>query len=141
MPLCCREENGYPADPPDAAGSWGDYNCDTTPGTLTSMFEYVRDVIKPDVLFWTGDMSPHSVWENTNEEVTEVNYVVARQIQEMFGDRLMVYPLQGNHDVWPVNVQAFNGEPNVVIQNLTQVWNYWLDSEAIKTFGKAGYYA
>jgi len=28
-------------------------------------------------------------------------------MQEIFGDSLMVYPLQGNHDVWPVNVQSF----------------------------------
>lgn len=57
----------------------------------------------------------------------------------MFGDKLMVFPLQGNHDVWPVNVQSFN-EPNAIVQNLTHVWNYWLDANAIKTFSKAGYY-
>lgn len=44
------------------------------------MFEYIRDEIKPDVLFWTGDMSAHSVWENSNEEVIEVNYVIAKEM-------------------------------------------------------------
>ena len=78
MPLCCREENGYPANPEDAAGYWGEYNCDTTHAMVTSMFEFMRDEIKPDVLFWTGDMSPHSVWENSNEEVAEVNNIIAR---------------------------------------------------------------
>jgi len=68
------------------------------------MFEFLRDEIKPDVLFWTGDMSPHSVWENSDAEVADVNYVIAKQIQETFGDELMVFPLQGNHDVFPVNV-------------------------------------
>lgn len=52
----------------------------------------------------------------------------------------MVYPLQGNHDVWPVNVQSFSGEPNFMLENLTTVWNYWLDDQAISTFRKAGYY-
>jgi hypothetical protein len=28
MPLCCRLENGYPADPTNAAGEWGSYLCD-----------------------------------------------------------------------------------------------------------------
>jgi sphingomyelin phosphodiesterase len=88
MPLCCREENGYPADPADAAGVWGEYNCDTAPAALTKMFEYLRDEVHPDVLFWTGDMSAHSVWENSVQEVTDVNNYVARQIQEMFGDKL-----------------------------------------------------
>lgn len=116
MPLCCREENGIPANPEDAAGPWGAYQCDTAPAVLTKMFEFLRDEIKPDVLFWTGDMSAHSVWENSNEEVAEVNYVVAKQMQEFFGDTLMVYPLQGNHDVWPVNVQSFtDSETNFVI--------------------------
>ena len=78
MPLCCREENGYPENPEDAAGLWGEYNCDTTHAVVTKMFEFMRDELKPDVLFWTGDMSPHSVWENSNEEVAEVNNVIAR---------------------------------------------------------------
>lgn len=80
MPLCCRPENGIPSNPSDAAGPWGDYKCDTAPATLTKMFEFVRDEIKPDVLFWTGDMSAHSVWENSFEEVIEVNYVIAKQM-------------------------------------------------------------
>ena len=61
-------------------------------------------------------------------------------MQDMFADKLMVYPLQGNHDVWPVNVQRFN-EPDYLVQNLTTVWNYWLDSDSLVTFSKAGYYA
>ena len=52
----------------------------------------------------------------------------------------MVFPLQGNHDVFPVNVQDFSGPQNYVIKNLTTVWNFWLDEQAIQTFGKAGYY-
>jgi len=80
MPLCCRAENGIPADPKDAARKWGEYQCDTTHAVVTKMFEFLRDEIKPDVLFWTGDMSPHSVWENSDEEVADVNYVIAKQI-------------------------------------------------------------
>ena len=52
----------------------------------------------------------------------------------------MVYPLQGNHDVWPVNVQSFLDE-NVILKNLSSVWNHWLNADAISTFKKAGYYA
>jgi hypothetical protein len=60
-------------------------------------------------------------------------------MQDTFGDVIKVYPLQGNHDVWPVNVQSFN-EPSYMVQNLTNVWNYWLDANAINSFKKAGYY-
>ena len=140
MPLCCREENGYPSNPEDAAAFWGEYQCDTTHAVVSEMFKFMKDELKPDVLFWTGDMSPHSVWENSNEEVAEVNWVIAKEMQQVFGEELMIYPLQGNHDVWPVNVQSFSGEQNFVIKNLTGVWNYWLNEQAIQTFSKAGYY-
>jgi hypothetical protein len=108
MPLCCRPENGIPADPKDAARRYGEYNCDTSPEVLELMFKFIRDEIKPEVLFWTGDMSPHNVWENSVQEVIDVNYRVAKQMQEIFGEELMIYPLQGNHDVFPVNVQSFS---------------------------------
>jgi sphingomyelin phosphodiesterase len=93
MPLCCREENGYTSDPAHAAQKWGNYNCDTSLPAITSMFQFINETINPDVIFWTGDMSAHSVWENSNEEVAEVNQVVAKLVQSIFEDRVMVYPL------------------------------------------------
>ncbi len=125
MPLCCRAENGIPADPKDAAGEWGSYLCDPPRNIVTAMFEFMRDEIQPDVLFWTGDMTPHNVWSNTAEEVAMYQYVISKEMQETFGDKFMVYPLQGNHDTWPVNVQSFS-EENEVITNLTTVWDFWL---------------
>lgn len=81
------------------------------------MFKFWKNEINPDVIFWTGDMSPHSVWENSNQEVADVNTVIHTELFETFPDKI-VYPLQGNHDVWPVNVQSFN-EPSYLVQNLT----------------------
>jgi hypothetical protein len=42
--------------------------------------------------------------------------------------------------VFPVNVQSFSMENNV-LKNLSSVWNYWLEEDTIKEFGKAGYYS
>lgn len=139
-PLCCRPENGYTDNPEDQAGYWGSYNCDTAPPTFKLMLETIRDEIKPDVIFWTGDMSAHSVWENDYAEVIEVNKYTAQLLEDIFGDTVQVFPVQGNHDVWPVNVQSFL-EPNPVVQSLTGVWNRWLKPETIKTFSIAGYYS
>ena len=107
MPLCCRAENGLPSDPSKGAGEWGSYNCDPPHNTITNLFHFLKDEIKPDVLFWTGDMTPHNVWENSMEEVAMYQNVLSKEMQDIFGDDFMVYPLQGNHDVWPVNVQTF----------------------------------
>jgi sphingomyelin phosphodiesterase len=65
--LCCRKENGFPADKKLQAGPWGGYWCDLPEQTLQSMLEHVRDVVKPDIMFWTGDNSPHDTYANTSD--------------------------------------------------------------------------
>lgn len=63
--FCCRAESGMPTDPAKQAGPWGEYNCDLPVQTLQNMLEHIRDVVKPDLFFWTGDNSPHDTWSNT----------------------------------------------------------------------------
>lgn len=72
-PLCCRASNGMATDPSKAAGKWGDYNCDIPHHVLENMLSYVKNSVKPDLFFWTGDNSAHDVWKNTNDEV--ISYV------------------------------------------------------------------
>ena len=31
------------------------------------MIEHVKNVIKPDIVFWTGDIVPHDVWMQSFE--------------------------------------------------------------------------
>lgn len=59
---------------------------------------------------------------------------------DTFGDDIYVYPLMGNHDTFPVNVQSFSVESNV-FNNLSHVLSYWLHNDTLETFKKAGYYA
>lgn len=69
------------------------------------MLSFVRDTIKPDIFVWTGDNSPHNIWANDNEEVGNATYNITIAIQKAFnGTNITVYPIQGNHDTWPVNV-------------------------------------
>lgn len=60
--------------------------CDTPVHTLRSMLGFVRDEIKPDMLFWTGDNSAHNVWDNTVEEVTEYTIAITEEINKAFFD-------------------------------------------------------
>lgn len=66
--LCCRPDNGFPTEPSRMASPWGEYKCDLPARTLKEMFLYIRDTVKPDVLFWLGDNSPHAIWENSEQE-------------------------------------------------------------------------
>jgi sphingomyelin phosphodiesterase len=71
LPICCRAENGKPFDESKMASKWGDYNCDLPVSTLESLFAYIRDEVKPDIVIWTGDTVPHNIWANSDEEVVE----------------------------------------------------------------------
>ena len=56
-------------------------------------------------MFWTGDNSPHDIWENTNDEIIMTTKAVTNMVKEEFaGADIPVFPILGNHDVWPVNV-------------------------------------
>lgn len=48
------------------------------------MFQYISDEIKPDVLFWTGDNSPHNIWENSVEEVIDSTLNITMMIKKYF---------------------------------------------------------
>jgi sphingomyelin phosphodiesterase len=57
--LCCRAEHGFPEDPADQAGPYGSVSfCDIPPALLYKMADKINE-LRPDVLFWTGDVPPH----------------------------------------------------------------------------------
>lgn len=68
--ICCREVNGHPTDKSQQAGPLGTYGCDVPVDVLTTMGEYINANIKPDIIFWTGDIVPHDQWEYDVEYVT-----------------------------------------------------------------------
>jgi sphingomyelin phosphodiesterase len=67
--LCCRPENGVPSNSSRQAKHWGSYNCDLPQHTFDSFIHYVKTVVQPDIVFWTGDNSPHDIWNNTETQV------------------------------------------------------------------------
>lgn len=67
LPICCRKNNGFTTDASIRAGKWGDYKCDTPIEVYLSMLQFVKEEIKPDVFIWTGDNSPHDIWQNTRD--------------------------------------------------------------------------
>ena len=93
------------------------------------MMEYVVSEIQPDVIFWTGDNSAHTVWDNTEEEVTNYTKVVTDYIKEAIkGKDITVVPIQGNHDTWPTDNQDFSAPGiNYPINHMKEYWSEWLD--------------
>lgn len=85
-------------------------------------------------VFWTGDNSPHNVWDNTEDEVSYYSQLITEMVKDAFdGTGIPVYASIGNHDTWPVNIQDFT-EPGVnkPINDLVGPWTEWMGEEAMQ---------
>jgi sphingomyelin phosphodiesterase len=99
-PLCCRSDSGLPSDPSQAAGKWGDYNCDLNELTLKNLLSYINDEVKPDVVMWGGDSIPHNIDTLTfATNVQIMKNISAEVLTQLDGTR--IYPTIGNHDTYP----------------------------------------
>ena len=87
--MCCRADS-IPRDSNNniAAGFWGSSNkCDVPIWLVENMFQNIADneevrisfinnhfsfitfsISKFDIIFWTGDISAHNIWNNTKED-------------------------------------------------------------------------
>lgn len=70
--ICCRPGDGFPTDPNSQAGKYGSPGCDIPIDVVTTMGEYINANLKPDVIFYTGDVPPHDQWAYTLEYVTSL---------------------------------------------------------------------
>lgn len=102
-PLCCRSDSGLPEDPKNAAGKWGDKNCDLNQRTLHNMLSFIKDGIKPDAVFWGGDSIPHNVESLTFDDNVNIMKNVTKIVADSLED-LAIYPTLGNHDTYPQDI-------------------------------------
>jgi hypothetical protein len=57
--VCCRASDGFPTDPSLQAGPMGSFGCDIPVDVVTSMGDIINKEVKPDVILWGGDVTPH----------------------------------------------------------------------------------
>ena len=101
-PVCCRPPNN-PAPPGRPAGHWGDYKCDLPLWTANNLFEHLaKHKDQFDWVYWTGDLPPHNVWNQTRNEQLELLQLLSMELQWYLGDK-MIYPTLGNHESAPCN--------------------------------------
>jgi hypothetical protein len=55
---CCNKDSGEGLGS-TAAGEWGDLSCYMPPKTFKSMLDYIRDEVKPDIAFVSGNLIAH----------------------------------------------------------------------------------
>jgi hypothetical protein len=74
--------------------------------------------------------------------VTDYTLKITEMIKATFKDApIAVYPTQGNHDTWPVNVENFaNPNSNNNINAFKDSWVEWIGQDAVDKFAEYGYF-
>eukprot|EP00116_Pleurobrachia_bachei_P002993 sb/3463255/ len=145
-PLCCREGKGQYAG--DQAGYWGSLkaSCDIPLRTYKNALKFIAEEIKPDLVFWTGDIPAHDVWNQSRSE-QQHHIGLTAQLMREYLPRTRVYPALGNHESSPVDSFPPPGLTSKALSNdwlnlyVQKIWSLWLPPEALPTVGYAGYYA
>ena len=139
-PLCCRE--GSPKTGESGAGFWGDYRtCDLPPWTAASMFTYiVQNEEQIDWIYFTGDIAPHDVWQQTEKKDLEEISFTTRLLQQTFPTK-KIYPCVGNHEAAPPDLFRPD-DMSWLYSNLAYQWisQLQLDEQTRETILKGGYY-
>lgn len=102
--ICCRRDQGFPNDPGNAAGFWGDYRaCDSPWHTVEDIVNRVKAEYKHiDLIYYTGDTVDHFGWKTSIEH----NSASIRRMTEYFKNEfpnVPLYPVLGNHEGHPTN--------------------------------------
>jgi len=111
----------------DGAEAWGNYNCDLPKETAELLFMYLKNMHpseKPDLIFWTGDSTPHDVWNQTIHK----NIMYTVEISKFLDDNMPEIPVvavPGNHEFYPVNVMEFDDDSDVVLNKIGDQWSEW----------------
>ncbi|KAL3265353.1 hypothetical protein HHI36_009561 [Cryptolaemus montrouzieri] len=103
-PLCCQDDQGYPSDPDQTCGVWGDYRAADTPRrTLDEALRHMKTQ-NVDYVYFTGDIISHRIWSTSiaNNSKTE------REIMELIKNNfdVPVFFVLGNHEPHPINLYA-----------------------------------
>ena len=136
-PLCCHElSSQYSRIKSGKFG--GALNCDTSLNTLKSFVQAAYD-LNPDFLIWTGDNAQHDAWNSTQEEAYFATRTIKKEIDEVFKKSIPIYPVIGNHEVYPNDLWA-SGKENIFQEYADIYKDYFFEDQALETFSKYGYY-
>ena len=91
------------------------------------------------MIFWTGDNTPHDVWEQS----TYANALYTERVFEFLEHNLPGVPVfgaLGNHEFYPVNVMSMDGNDQSM-EELKGAWRNHLDDDAFEEFEKGGFFS
>ena len=133
-------DSGDAPSPDKEAGKWGDYNCDANPALFHQIIYTLNMTGNPDMIFWTGDNIAHEIERDPN--VTTNATIQITHLVEAHSPESIVFPIHGNHEFNPMNVQDFRKKDQDPVINLVgNVWSKWLTPEVKKEYVTKSYYS
>lgn len=137
-PLCCRQDSGPPPASRPGAGYWGEYSkCDLPLRTLESLLSGLGPAGPFDMVYWTGDIPAHNIWQQSRQDQLRALTTVTDLVKKFLGP-VPVYPAVGNHETTPVNgfpppfIEG-NQSSHWLYEAMAKAWEPWLPAEALRT--------
>ena len=98
--------------------------------------------LKPDALFWTGDITPHDMWNQSLEHAIRYSDYLTDYMKENLGD-WSTYVIDGNHDYGVLlNSMDFReGRRDPIIDHQGVTWKQWFTDESMAEFLQNGFYS
>lgn len=90
-------------------GYWGSYYCDPPIRTVENLFENI-DWKSYDLVYWTGDVSPHTTWTDTWSE-TVTNSRIINSLLKKYTKAPVILAI-GNHMAVPVGTYEMTFQLN-----------------------------
>ena len=78
--MLCRKSSGIIKISNDTAGKWGNQDCDLNQLAFKSLLQFIKNEIKPNVVFWGGDSAPHDIDSETQKGLVYNMIAVTDQI-------------------------------------------------------------
>lgn len=77
------------------------------------MGDYLRNEIKPDVIFWTGDTPPGGMYDYNEDYVKSYVKYLADYMKTNLSD-FSIHAIEGNHDFAVPNSQDFTKLDSII---------------------------
>ena len=144
-PECCQTMHGTPKSPESASGYWGTlkYNCDLPSYTLQQGLDFIAENIDPELMVWTGDTVDHTIWRQSQQKDIYATVWAVQEMKKRFNNsKLTVYPIDGNHECFPVNTFDYNsGREDPLRIAFSESWKDWIGEEAAAQVRKNVFYS
>jgi len=142
QPLCCRAEFGFPSNASEGAQHWGTIGpCDIPLRTFQQFLQYTSKTFDIDMIIWTGDNIAHDIWHQAQANQTLSTAGITEEILKYFPET-PVYPMFGNHEPYPADqFDPVGNYSSWLIEELSELWEPWLDEKAMQTFKDFSYYS